>query len=102
MKDRILRGAKELGFDDCRFTTAEPPASAPHFKRWLEGGQHGEMHYLDRNAYKRVEPQQVLGGARSIISLAVSYHYEVQKRMGTIAASGSGVIAAYARFTDYH
>ena len=32
------------------------------------------MHYLARNAHKRVDPQLVLPGARSVVTLAVSYH----------------------------
>jgi epoxyqueuosine reductase QueG len=46
------------------------------FKRWLAGKKHGEMGYLERNAHKRVEPQLVLPGARSVITLAVSYSQE--------------------------
>ncbi len=74
MKSAIRRRAEELGFDNCRVTTANPPASAPQFQQWLAQRQHGEMAYLERNAHKRVDPQQVLPGARSIVSLAVSYH----------------------------
>jgi len=50
----IRQRALELGFDDCRFTTASPPATAPQFKQWLASHQHGEMAYLERNAHKRV------------------------------------------------
>jgi epoxyqueuosine reductase QueG len=35
MKDAIRQRAAELGFDDCRFTTAAPPASVKHFQHWL-------------------------------------------------------------------
>ena len=35
MKEAIRRRALELGFDDCRFTTAHPPGSAPDFQAWL-------------------------------------------------------------------
>src|SRR6266446_3834003 len=73
MKEAIRRRARELGFDDCHVTTATPPESAPQFQRWLAEGQHGEMSHLQRNAPKRVDPQQVLPGAKSIVTLAVSY-----------------------------
>ncbi len=39
MKTAIQGRARELGFDDCRFATAAPPASAPQFKQWLADGQ---------------------------------------------------------------
>jgi epoxyqueuosine reductase len=98
MKTAIQGHARELGFDDCRFAAAVPPASAPQFKQWLANGQHGEMAYLDRNAHKRMDPQQVLPGAKSIISLATAYG-EVHTRG---AGRSTGVVARYARFADYH
>ncbi len=73
MKAGIRQRAQELGFDDCCITTANPPASATQFRHWLAHHRQGEMAYLERNAHKRVDPQQVLPGAKSIITLAVSY-----------------------------
>jgi len=73
MKEAIRDRARELGFDDCRFTTAAAPESASRFQDWLAEGRQGEMAYLERNAHKRVDPQKVLTGAKSVIALAVSY-----------------------------
>ncbi|HEY1170625.1 MAG TPA: tRNA epoxyqueuosine(34) reductase QueG [Verrucomicrobiae bacterium] len=99
MKEAIRQRALELGFDLCRFTSANPPASGPHLNEWLAEGKHGEMGWLQRNAYKRTDPQQVLPGARSMICLAISYHAEAWKGE---AYEGKGVMARYARHTDYH
>lgn len=93
MKQQILQRAAELGFDDCRVTTAHPPDNAPAFERWLAARYHGEMGYLERNAHKRVDPDKVLSGARSIITVASSYYREGQN---------TAPIARYARYTDYH
>src|SRR5262245_26913217 len=76
MKAEIRRRALELGFDDCRFTRATPPDHAAEFQQWLGEKQHGEMAYLERNAHRRVNPQAVLPEAKSIITLAASYHVE--------------------------
>ena len=100
MKERIRQRARELGFDDCRFTTAAMPASADKFQDWLAGKQHGEMAWLERAASKRTDPQKVLPGAKSIIVLAASYAIENPK--SEIRNPKSGVIARYARFDDYH
>lgn len=127
MKELIVRRARELGFDACRITTADPPRTAQAFQAWLDASFHGEMHYLQRNGHKRVNPDAVLAGARSIIVLAASYHLNDAQRNAPVpgrnhggqrteieaAASGmnsdrrptnsnSGVIARYARFADYH
>jgi len=93
MKEKIRQRALELGFDDCRFTTAAAPASAGQFQNWIAEKQHGEMSWLERNSEKRVEPQKVLSGAKYVIALAASYEIENQK---------SGSVARYARFDDYH
>ncbi len=100
MNDSIRQRARELGFDDCRFTSAAPPESAPHLQRWLAEGQQGEMAWLARNAEKRVAPERVLPGARSVICLAVSYHYPIPH--SALCTPPSGEVAQYARFTDYH
>jgi len=130
MKEAIRQRARELGFDACRFTTANSPESAVEFQRWLAGGQHGEMTYLQRNAHKRMNPQLVLPGAKTIIALAVSYadagagkgqgrsetaaEVSAAQSHGLTPGSASirrppsgiphatGVVARYARFHDYH
>jgi epoxyqueuosine reductase len=100
MKTAIRQRARELGFDDCRVTTAAPPESAPQFQHWLAANRHGEMAWLARSEAKRSDPQLVLPGARSIICLAVGYH--AAHRPSAIGHRPSGVVARYATFTDYH
>jgi epoxyqueuosine reductase len=100
IREAIRRRAFALGFDDCRFTTAAPPESAPQLQRWLDAGRHGGMGYLERNAEKRMDPRRVLAGARSVICLSASYHSGCRS-----AATGdgpSGEVARYARYADYH
>ena len=99
-KQALQQRARELGFDDCRCTTADPPAHAARFQRWLDAGRHGEMGYLARNAHKRIDPSQVLAHARTIITLAASY---IPPASFAPAEPGViGEIARYARFSDYH
>lgn len=100
MKSAIVERARELGFDDCRFTAANPPDHAAQFQRWLAAGSHGEMGYLERNAHKRVDPSQVLGGVKTIVSLLASYARPTGAKTATNGATGE--IARYARFSDYH
>jgi len=82
------------------------------------------MAYLARNAHKRANPQLVLRGARSILSLASAYG-EVQSSKFKVQSSScalslkpdaqrthsaspllspvsTGFVARYARFADYH
>jgi epoxyqueuosine reductase len=93
VKSQVQNKAAELGFDDCRVTTAQPPDHSKHFERWLAAEYHGQMGYLARNAHKRIDPAKVLAGARSIVTLAASYQLTGQQ---------TGPVARYARFSDYH
>jgi epoxyqueuosine reductase len=100
MKDLIRQRALELGFDDCRFTTAAAPASADKFQNWLAGKQHGEMTWLERTASKRADPQKILSRAKSVICLAASYVAKILN--SELRTPNCGSIARYARFSDYH
>jgi epoxyqueuosine reductase len=110
MKEAVRQRALELGFDDCRFTTAAPPDHTAEFQNWLAENRHGEMNYLQRNAHKRVQPQEVLPGAKSIITLAVSYADPCcvlrvaccEPSEHVTRNTQHGQIARYARFKDYH
>jgi len=100
MKTAVRRRALELGFDDCRVATAQPPEEAARFQKWLAEKRHGEMAWLERTAPKRADPREVLFGAQSVITLAVSYARMEDSPVPCPARPG--VLARYARFADYH
>jgi epoxyqueuosine reductase len=100
MKGQIRQRASELGFDDCHFTSADAPASAKQFRHWIAEKKFGEMSWIERNAEKRIEPQKVLAGAKSVIALAANY--EIENPKSKIQNLKSGQIARYACFNDYH
>jgi epoxyqueuosine reductase len=70
------------------------------------------MSYLERNATKRIDPQRVLMGARSVVGLAASYGESPPSPLPSPPGQGedgsavrgraTGVIARYARHNDYH
>lgn len=107
MVDAFRQKALELGFDDCRITSAHTPASLDRFKAWIAAGHHGQMSYLERGLPKRANLDLVLPGIRSVIVLAV--HYDPypshappgQGQPGTMHGL-LGVVARYARHLDYH
>ena len=98
MKALLLQRSRELGFDDLRVTSAAPPSSGERFLAALAEGRHAEMAWLARNAEKRVDPEKVLPGARSVVTLAVSY-----QAPDPVPGPGlRGIVARYARHADYH
>lgn len=99
MKEPIRQRAMELGFDDCRFTSAAAPEAARQFQNWVAEGKFGEMAWIEKNAAKRMEPQKVLPDAKTAVCLAVSYDTGEQREPKN---QPRGIVARYARFDDYH
>lgn len=99
MNDAIRQRALELGFDECRFTSAAAPGSVDRFQHWLARNHQAGMTWLERSAEKRADPQKVLPGAQSLILLAASYHAPVPPPS---SGGPAGVVARYARYADYH
>ncbi len=103
MKDALAAHAKTLGFDICRVAKCEAPQHAAEFEAWLGKGHAGDMAWLERNKERRVDPQLVLPGARSMIVLAMNY-FPGNETNGHYGDSSSPLprIARYALGDYYH
>ncbi len=76
LRERLALKAAELGFSAFGVTRAEPvPDDRDRLFQWLTQGFHASMSWMARNAEKRVDLQQVLPGARSVISVALNYYH---------------------------
>lgn len=90
--------AAELGIVRIGVAPARPvPVSVTDgYDRWISCGHHAGMEYLERYPSVRRDPRELLPGARSVISCAVSYYHTERQR------DGLPVIASYAHGDDYH
>lgn len=100
LQEELRRQLGDLGFDDVRFAATEP-AVAPPLRTWLAAGMHADMHWLERSTDKRLDPQLVLPGARSIILLGVSY-WSPALAPNIAPGAAAPVWARYALHEDYH
>jgi epoxyqueuosine reductase len=73
VKSDLVALAENLGFDLCRVARATAPPHAAEFRAWLAEGRAGDMAWLERNADRRTDPEQVLPGARSVVVVAMNY-----------------------------
>jgi epoxyqueuosine reductase len=69
---------------------------ARRLEQWLSKGMHGSMQYMENYFDLRVDPAQLVPGARSVITLLKNYYPDHQQEAGTPG------IAKYAYGTDYH
>lgn len=101
-RQHIKTEAFRLGFTNMGIAPAIP---APHYQQyldWIKTGKQAGMDYLSREdaLVKRGDPQQILAGCRTIISLVMPYR-RPQHAFDT-AFPGKGRISAYALTMDYH
>ncbi len=98
-KANIQAIARSLGFADCRVAAAGPAPHGDLFRQWVENACYGDMAWLAKRIERRLDPREVLPGARSVIVLAMNYF--VGPRPPGRAAS-PGTFARYAWGSDYH
>ena len=100
LAESIKREARLLGFDAVGIAVMGSH-STTRFERlhnWLSRGYHGTMAWLARDPSRRSDPQVVMPGCRSIISVGMNYDTGHRATEGP----GYGRIARYARGQDYH
>ena len=90
----IKAQASRLGFVACGLAKAEPVAEdvAARFRRWLELDYCGEMDYMRRNVEMRLQPDLLVPGVKTIVSLAMNF----------MPAKRQPAISLYAQGKDYH
>ncbi len=90
--------ASQYGFDFCGISKAEYlEKESPKLEKWLSNNYHGTMAYMANHFDKRLNPQLLVPGSKSVISLI--YNYYPSKK---IRESDNFKIAKYAYGTDYH
>jgi epoxyqueuosine reductase len=97
----IHRRAAALGFDLVGIAPAGPSAYREYLRRWLEGGQAGEMAYLRERFEERTDPAKYLPGASSVICVAMNYHVPLDPAPEA-ERPYHGRVARYALGDDYH
>ena len=121
LAEAIKREARALGFDAVGISrvadSGQPSASAfsltPPFPtllplypiayigrlaEWLRRGYHGTMAWMTRDPSRRSDPQLVLPGCRSMVSVGMNYYTDNRAN----EQPGMGRIARYAWGKDYH
>ena len=93
----IKRTATQLGFNFCGIAKAVYLADdARRLESWLKKGMHGNMKYMENYFDLRVDPQKLVPGAKSVITLLLNY-YPQEKQ-----PAGIPKISKYAYGQDYH
>ena len=103
----IKTQAQALGFADCGFLSVHHPLFAQQIEqlqKWLAKGYEGQLQFMHNNHHLRAHPEQLVEGAKTIISVRMDYLTQAPTAR-TVADNNRpnhGIIARYARGRDYH
>ena len=94
----IKEKALELGFDLCGIALSRSLKEREDIlKNWCSEGMNGGMSYLSRDIEKRINPEYLVPGAKSLIVTGLSYYTDKKQR-----EPGVPVISRYAYGENYH
>ena len=97
MLELIKETAVQFGFDAVATTSVNAlTIDGQRFRDWLDKGYHAGMAYMARNPDLQSNPADLFEGARSIITLAISYS------SNKVKDEKGGRVAHYAWGLDYH
>ncbi len=93
----VKNKSRQLGFDFCGIAKAQYlNDDARRLEHWLNKGYHGSMAYMERHFDLRVNPQLLVPGAKSVITLLKNYYPSQMQE------PEAPRISKYAYGTDYH
>lgn len=99
LTEKIREKAAEIGFHKVGIVAAtELTHEGEHLRSWIGQGFHGEMAWIERELEKRIDPQLLFPGVRTVLVAALNYYtpHEYDN------ATGMGKISRYAWGDDYH
>jgi epoxyqueuosine reductase len=94
----IKQKAIGLGFDICGIAASRPLIEREEIlKDWCSAGMNDCMHYLSRDFEKRIDPNYLVPGAKSLIVTGLSYYTDNKQKEPDVP-----VLSRYAYGESYH
>jgi len=102
LREAIRTKALKLGFDVVGFAGADAdPALKHNLEQYVAEGRHGTMAWMESRQVERASPTGLWQGAKSVISLGLSYA-PLEQPNASLGHKDRGTISVYARGRDYH
>ena len=93
----IKNAAAQLGFEYCGIAKAQKlDDDARRLERWLSKSMQGSMSYMEKHFDLRIDPERLIPGAKSVITLLKNYYPSEKQK------PGNPKISKYAFGKDYH
>ena len=96
-KRQIVTAAVTVAFGAAGAAPAPlPPEEGERLGRWLAEGKQGTMSWMERSLPARLDPEELLPGARTVLVASLNYYTPPRP------LDGGGRISIYALGRDYH
>ena len=73
LTEQVRAKAESLGFAKCAIAPVGSLAQSDFYEEWIRREFHGEMAYMARDPERRLFPEELLPGARSVICVVQNY-----------------------------
>lgn len=94
----IKEKAINLGFDLCGIASSRPLSEREQvLKNWCAEGMNGGMGYLSRDFEKRINPEHLVPGAKSLVVTGLTYFTDKQQKEQDVP-----LLSRYAYGESYH
>ena len=94
----IKEKTRELGFDICGIAKSRSlDEFGPFLKEWTNAGMNDKMWYLARDINKRLDPQSLLPGAKSLVVTGLGYYSEIKQEKPDVP-----LLSRYTYGINYH
>ena len=103
LTETLRTWAYELGFQQLGITGVDLPGEyGDYLQKWLDAGYHGEMSYMAQHGSKRYQPDELIPGTCTVLSLRMDYLPSGADPETILADSEKAYISRYALGRDYH
>jgi len=111
LKTEIIKIAHTLGFSQIKITNTNLEGQKNRLEAWLDKKYYGNMDYLLRNHDKRLAPDMLFPGTKSIICVSMEYKKLQEESFSSLQKNSinielqqanAKIIASYAKGKDYH
>jgi epoxyqueuosine reductase len=98
LSELIKQKTYELGFDLCGIAPSRALKERGEILReWCASGMNSEMNYLARNIEKRIDPEYLVQGAKSVIVTGLNYYTDNNQEEPDVP-----ILSRYAFGRNYH
>ena len=103
LSDLLKAKALSLGFEACGISKAGSlPEEQSRLENWLDRGYQASMSWMNNHLEKRVDPRELVEGAKSVVSVIQSYYHPLDHPEDHQEDPSIGRISRYALGDDYH